>query len=68
MSRPIYGIGPKTAEACPPVPKSSMDLRAYIQRTDNILKQLLDSRNKSTAVERLDLLITEVRLTYPTPG
>ena len=70
MSRPIYGVTSKPLENCPATPTASKDLLDYMKRADNILKQLLDpvTRNKDLTVERLDMLMSEVRLTYPKTG
>lgn len=70
MSRPIYGITTKLQENCPAPSKGSTDVIDYLKRADNILKQLLEpaTRNKDVAVERLDMLMNEIRLTHPKTG
>jgi hypothetical protein len=55
---PIYG---KQNTRCPTVPESNTALLEYIQRMNNIMNQLYMKKEKAVALERIDILKTEVQ-------
>jgi hypothetical protein len=55
---PIYG---KKNIQCQTVPASNTALLEYIHRMNNIMNQLYIKREKTVALERIDILITEVQ-------
>jgi hypothetical protein len=66
MSRPMYGVNTNSAEygCCADL----YELQGYVAKNTNILLQLLESKKKDIATERLNLLITDVetRIKYTT--
>jgi hypothetical protein len=55
---PIYGAQ-KTP--CQTVPASNTALLEYIQRMNNIMNQLYIKKEKTVALDRIDILIAEVK-------
>ncbi len=54
---PIYGA---TATPCPTTPAANTNLLEYIKRAKGILLQLNDKKDKTVALTRIDILISEV--------
>jgi hypothetical protein len=54
---PIYGA---TKPPCPATPAANTSLLEYIQRAKGILLQLNEKKDKTIALTRIDILITEV--------
>lgn len=62
MSKPIYG---GQQEMCPEPPVGNRQAVEYLTRLKNILTQLNTGKNKTTAEERLDVLLQEFELLNP---
>jgi hypothetical protein len=54
---PIYGA---TKTPCPATPAANTSLLEYMNRTKGILLQLNEKKDKTVALTRIDILITEV--------
>lgn len=65
MSKPIYGEIQQADPACPESPVGNQQVVEYLTRLKGILTQLNTGKNKTTAVERLDVLLQEFALLNP---
>jgi len=54
----VYGV---TSPVCPGVPQGNIHLLEYIRRMKNCMSQLAMEKNKVVTMERLTILINEVK-------
>jgi hypothetical protein len=58
-------LKPRVQAGCPEPPQGNIDLSNYMNRMKDILQQLKTTREKGTAIQRLDNLKEEMIATYP---
>ena len=58
-------LKPRVQAGCPEPPQGNVDLSNYMVRMKGILTQLTTTREKGTAIQRLDNLKAEMIATYP---